>query len=143
MKLTKCKSEFQRLQCVYLADTMPNLTAADIGAIVQLSTCWVREIHSNFRKFGMNSIKDKRGGRYRENMSIESEKTLLSEFEQQSKSGNLIIAAQIKLRYEEIVGYKVSESTIYRMLQRHGFRKFVPYKRHAKANKEAQEAYKK
>jgi len=143
METTKSKIEFQRLQCVYLADTKPGLTAAAIGEIVMLSACWVKEIHSNFRKYGMDSIKDKRGGRYRENMSIEEERNLLAEFEEQSKSGNLVVVGKIKSAYEKKVGKEVAESTIYRMLERHGFRKIVPYKRHPKVDKEAQDVFKK
>jgi len=143
MKVTQSKAEFQRLQSIYLADTRPHMTAEEIGEIVGYKTCWIKEIHSNFRKNGMDSIKDKRGGRYRENMTIEEEKRLLSEFEEQSKSGKLVVAGKIKARYEEKVGKEVAESTIYRMLDRHGFRKIVPYKRHPKADKEAQDAFKK
>ena len=64
LEKTENKTEFQRLQCVYLADTQPNLTAEAIAEIVRLSTHRVKIIHSNFRKYGMSSIQDKRGGRY-------------------------------------------------------------------------------
>ena len=88
-------------------------------------------------------MEDKRGGEYRENMSVEDEQALLSSFEEESRSGKLVVAGKIKLAYEEKVGKEVAESTIYRMLDRHGFRKIVPYKRHPKANKEEQETFKK
>ena len=70
MDETEGKREFQKLQCVYLADTQPKLSAEDIGNITRLSTHHVKMIHSNFRKYGMDSVKDKRGGRYREHMTL-------------------------------------------------------------------------
>lgn len=143
MKITTSKAEFQRLQCVYLADTQQDMTAEVIGEIVRLSPHRVKMIHINFRKKGMEAIKEKRGGRYRENMTFEEEIELLREFEEESLSGRLIVASRIKSVYETKVGREVAESTIYRMLARHGFRKIVPYQRHPKADKEEQEAFKK
>jgi len=143
MSKTKSKAEYQRLQCVYLADTQPELSAEKIGEIVNLCAHRVKMIHSNFRKNGIESVKDKRGGRYRENMTFADEAELLSKFEEESQSGKLVVAGKIKLAYEERIGRKTAESTIYRMLSRHGFRKIVPYQRHPKTNTEAQETFKK
>jgi transposase len=143
MDATESKLEFQKLQSVYLADTRPDLSSREIGDIVQLSTHRVKMIHSNFRKYGMDSIKDKRGGRYRENMTLSEEAEFLKPFEEKSKSGTLVAANGIKKAYEEKVGKTVAKSTIYRLPDRHGFRKIVPYKRHRKANVEEQEDFKK
>ena len=143
MDKTKNKKEFQKLQSVYLADTQPDLTAEKIGEIVRLCAYSVKMIHSNFRKNGMKSIIDKRGGRYRENMTFDEEIEFLKPFEEKSKSGTLVTAGGIKKAYEEKIGKEVAESTIYRLLDRHGFRKIVPYQRHKKADIEAQEAFKK
>ncbi|HEY6406604.1 MAG TPA: winged helix-turn-helix domain-containing protein, partial [Ktedonobacteraceae bacterium] len=41
------------------------------------------------------------------------------------------------------VGHEVAESTIYRLLGRHGWRKLMPRPTHPKASKEAQEQFKK
>ena len=143
MSMTTSKAEFQRLQCVYLADTQPELSAERIGEIVSLCAHRVKIIHGKFRKHGMASIKDKRGGRYRENMTFDEEAELLSGFEEQSQSGKLVVVGKIKSAYEEKIGRETAESTIYRMLSRHGFRKIVPYQRHPKTDIQAQESFKK
>ena len=143
METTKSKAEFQRLQCIYLGDTQLDMSAERIGEIVRIGAHRVKMIHSNFRKYGMESVKDKRGGRYRENMTLEEEREILSRFEEASQSGKLVVAGSIKLAYEAKMGREVAESTIYRMLARHGLRKIVPYQRHPKANKEEQETFKK
>ena len=46
MKNTASKAEFQRLQCVYLADTQQDMAAEKIGEIVMLSTHRVKMIHT-------------------------------------------------------------------------------------------------
>ena len=143
MDATDCKRDFQKLQCVYLADTQPKLSAEEIAEIVRLSAHRVKIIHSNYRKNGMDSIKDKRGGRHREYMSVDEEIAFLAPFEEKGKTGALVVVGEVKKAYENKVGNEVAESTIYRLLDRHGFRKIVPYKRHKKANHEVQESFKK
>jgi len=139
----KSVAEFRRLQCVYLGEAMPDMTAKDIGETTLYSETNVKKIHSDFRKTGMESIREKRGGRYRENISYEEEKEFLSQFEERSASGKLIEISRIKSAYEKQLGRMVHKTVIYRMLARHGFRKLVPYKRHPKGNPEEQEAFKK
>jgi transposase len=143
MKNAESVDEFKRLQCVFLGDTMPELTAESIGEITQYSVSSVKRIHSDFRKNGLESIKDQRGGRYRENLTIAQETELLSQFDDLSKEGKLVEISKLKIAYEEMLGRKVNKTVIYRMLDRHNYRKIVPYKRHPKANIEEQETFKK
>ena len=143
MDKARNKNIFQRLQCVYLADTQPDLTASDIAKIVRLSTHRVKMIHSNFRRNGLSSIVDKRGGRYREYMTIDEEIEFLKPFEEKSKTGSMATVGEVKKAYETIVGKKVAKTTIYRLLEKHDFRKIIPYKRHKKADVAEQEAFKK
>ena len=143
MKEQKESGDYRRIQCVYLAMVYPEMTAKEIGKITLFSESRIWAIHAKFRKDGLEGIVDKRGGRYHENMTFEEEIELLSGFEEQSQSGKLVIVSSIKSAYEEKIGRKTAESTIYRMLARHGFRKIVPYQRHPKSNTEEQEAFKK
>ena len=143
MKEQENVGEYRRIQCVYLAILYPEMSAEEIGKITLYSESRVWAIQAEYRKSGLKVLSDKRGGRYRENMTIEEERVLLSAFEKQSESGKLVVAGKIKLAYEEKVGKEVAETTIYRMLDRHGFRKIVPYQRHPKSNIEDQEAFKK
>ena len=143
MKEQKESGDYRRLQCVYLAMVYPKMTAKEIGKITLFSESRVWTIHAKYRKDGLKSLFDKRGGRYRENMTFEEEAELLSGFEEQSQSGKLVVVSSIKSAYEKKIGRETAESTIYRILARHGFRKIVPYQRHPKANKEEQETFKK
>ena len=49
----------------------------------------------------------------------------------------------VSKRYETRVGHAVDDSTIYRLLNRHGWRKLMPRPRHPKADPQAQEQFKK
>lgn len=144
LKKSKTKSEFQHIQCILIRALFPGMTALEIANLVALSESSVWRIHSEYYHQGVEIISmDKRGGRYRENLTIEQETDLLKPFFQKAISSGVIVIKDVKLAYENLIGQSVADSTIYRMLDRHGWRKIVPYKRHPKSNKEAQESFKK
>jgi len=143
--LKQCKDcgEYRRIQCVHLAMLHPHMTTKEIAKITLYSKSHVLIIHNNYRNNGLDGFLDNRGGRHRENMTFAQELELLKPFEEESPKGSLVVAGRVKKAYEEKIGREVAESTIYRLLDRHGFRKIVPYRRHKKADKEAQETFKK
>jgi len=143
--MKKCEEtrEYRRIQCVYLGIRYPDMAAKKIGEITQYSESRVWAIHAKYRKGGLEALAETRGGRYREYMSPSEEAKFLEPFEEKSKTGALVVAGEVKKAYEAKVGREVAESTIYRLLDRQGFRKIVPYKRHPKADVEGQEAFKK
>jgi transposase len=143
MEKTEKKTEYRKLQCIYLGDAKPEMSAAEIGEITQYSEGSVKRIHGEYRKRGMESVKDTRGGRRRENLTIEQERELLMEFEETSSLGQVSEISRIKAEYEELAGKKVNKTVIYRMLRRHDFRKIAPYQRHKKGETEKQEEFKK
>ena len=85
----------------------------------------------------------KRIGMYR-NLSIEEEKEFLSAYTKQAEAGQIIDLNELKAAYIEKVGHSIGGSQIYRMLERHGWRKVMPRSKHPqKASNEAIEASKK
>jgi transposase len=64
-------------------------------------------------------------------------------FSRPAEQGEYIAAKAIYLAYEEKVGHTIHETTIYRLLRRHGWRKVQPRPRHPKADPQVQEAFKK
>ena len=78
------------------------------------------------------------------NLSIEEEKEFLSAYTNQAEAGQIIDLNELKAAYIEKVGHSIGESQIYRMLERHGWRKVMPRSKHPqKASNEAIEASKK
>ena len=76
-------------------------------------------------------------------MTLEQEMQFLKPFFARAQAGTIATVAEIHCAFEDCIGHSVDESMIYRLLQRHGWRKVVPRPRHPKAQKEAQEAFKK
>jgi len=138
MEKAESAAEYRKLQCIYLGDTMAELTAEEIGKITQYSDGSVKRIYAEYRKSGMKSIKDKRGGRYHENITLEQEEELLKQFEATITAGQVSEISRIKA-----AGKKVHKTVIYRMLHRHDFRKIVPYRRHKEGDKEEREEFEK
>ena len=78
------------------------------------------------------------------NLSIEEEKEFLSAYTKQAEAGQIIDLNKLKAAYIEKVGHSIGGSQIYRMLERHGWRKVMPRSKHPqKASNEAIEASKK
>ena len=61
----------------------------------------------------------------------------------QAQQGFIATASQIKEKYEEQIGRKVHKTTIYRLLERNGWRKIVPLPHHPQKDRQAQEDFKK
>jgi len=97
------------------------------------------------KKFGaLKQSQDRNwGGRRHGYMTIEQERQFLSQFIDQASQGGVLVVSEIQRAFEALVGHKVAQSTIYRMLDRHDWRTIIPRPRHPKNNIEAQEGFKK
>lgn len=143
LKKAEGKPEFQRIQCVLLRATL-GASAKDIAQVVGWTAGTVRVMHSQYAKKGEAFFEVvHRGGRHRQNMTLDDEAQFLAPFFDKAKAGGILVASEIKLAYEAIVGREVAESTVYRILARHGWRKVAPRPSHPKADPVAQAAFKK
>jgi transposase len=143
MKEAKDPRELRRWQIIYTALIQPR-KAEDIAKCVGVSKSLVQKIIPRYHLDGIQAIEIKGcGGRYHNYMSEKEEEILLEPFYQKAEKGELTTAKEIKLAYEEKIGYKVHKTTIYGILKRHGWRKILPRGRHPKADIEAQETFKK
>ena len=143
LKLAEGRPEFQRIQCVLIRATLGS-TAAEIAQLLGWSTATVHVIPSRWAKEGDAIFELKgRGGRRHQHLSHEQEAKVLAPFLERACAGGVLQVAQIQGAYEKCVGKTGVPSTIYRMLDRHGWRKVVPRPRHPKADRAAQAAFKK
>jgi hypothetical protein len=76
-------------------------------------------------------------------MSVEQEAVFLNDFATRAGEGSILVVREIHQAFEERLGRKVAESTIYRLLARHGWRKVVPRPFHPKRKAESAEDFKK
>jgi transposase len=143
LKRAQSQSEYQRIQCVLIRATLGS-TAKEIAQLLGWATSTVYVIHSRWAKEG-EAIFDlrARGGRHNQHLTSEQEADLLAPFIKLATGGEMLHVSEIKKASEARVGAAIAASTVYRMLNRHGWRKVVPRPRHPKADFQAQTAFKK
>ena len=137
-----CTDEFKRIQCIWLRTL--GYEQAKIAESTALSQSSVANFQSRFFHGGVQALLQKpRGGRFHQYLSIEEEGDLLHEFLEKAEAGQILVIAEVKEAYERAVGRTVARSTIYRVLERHGWRKIMPRPRHPKSDPQVQEDFKK
>ena len=120
------KAQFQRVLCVWLK-LLFSLNSANIALAIGWKPSSVRNVQARFKKQGMQCFLSKRkGGRKRENMSFDREAQILDNFARRARSGFALDVGQLQRAYEISVGRPVARSTIYRLIARHGLRRFLP-----------------
>ena len=136
-------STFQRLQCLWLRASQDLATEA-IARTVGLSTSHVRRVWSDYLRGGLVAAQGRpKGGRRHQNLTVNQERALLQPLHQQAQAGQLITARSLKTRYETQVGHAVPDSTVYRLLARHQWRRVTPRPKHPKDHPAARAAIKK
>lgn len=143
LKTAASHAEYQRIQCVLIRATLGS-SAAEIARLLGWSTATVHVMHSRWARQGEAIFEVRgRGGRHHQHLTAEQEAELLVPFAERAGAGGTLTVAEIQQAYQERSGKAVARSTIYRLLERHGWRKIVPRPRHPKADVAAQAAFKK
>ena len=143
LKSVRTKIDYQRVQCLWLRAEL-GLNSTQIAAAVGFTKGTVRVIQSRYFAEGESVlIGEGRGGRRHQYLTAEEEDNLLKDFFDKAREGGVLVVSEIKNAYEKKAGRPVNKSTVYRMLERHGWRKIAPRPHHPKADIEAQETFKK
>lgn len=143
LKLANSHAQYQRIQCVLIRATLGS-SAGEIAQLLGWSTATVHVMHSRWSKEG-DAVFDvrSRGGRRNQYLSQEQEQALLAPFVQRAQAGGMLTVSEIQQAYQEHTGRQVAPSTIYRLLDRHGWRKVTPRPWHPRSDVAAQAAFKK
>jgi transposase len=145
-KAVHCKNlsekQRQRIRMVLLREQ--GLAQPAIATAMGVSLSTVNRAHMAYDRRGINALKPKPcGGRQRQNMAIAEEKKLLARFAKAAGAGELLNIHDLKLAYEQAIGHQTSNSTVYALLGRHGWRKLMPRPVHPQRDIAAQNAFKK
>jgi transposase len=133
----------QRWLIIYNALVEPR-AASEIARHCGVSKATVHSVISRYSRLGVAAIETPgKGGRRRQYLTLEEEKEFLAPFFAQAERGEIATVAQIWQAFEKHIGHEVDDSTIYRLLNRHGWRKLMPRPRHPQADPQAQEQFKK
>lgn len=99
---------------------------------------------ARYMRDGISAIAENHYKGNRRNMSFEEEAAILAPFIERAERGEMVDIKEIAAAYQKAVPHKVSDTQIYYVLHRHGWRKIMPRSRHPKkASEEAMEASKK
>ena len=132
----------ERIQVVLLRES--GMTQPAIAEAMGVSLSTVNRAHMAYDGGGIKALKPKPiGGRQRENMTLAGEKALLAYFAKAAGAGEMLNIHDLKAAYEQAIGHPTSNSTIYNLLARHGWRKLMPRPFHPKRDPAAQDAFKK
>lgn len=119
-------------------------TAKEIGLNTGMAEQSVHNLIAAYNREGEKAVEVKgRGQRQKANLTIEEEKAFLRPFFEKAEKGQIATAGEIHEVLNEYLGQTVHESTVYRLLKRHNWRKIVPRPAHPKTDKEKQEEFKK
>jgi transposase len=133
----------QRWLVIYTAMLDPR-PAAEIASQLGVSRPFVAKVSSLYKRFGRQGLETVGpGGRRNEYLSKDEEAAFLAPFLERAAQGQIVTAKLIRQAFEQRLGHTVDESTIYRLLQRHQWRKLMPRPHHPEANPDEQATFKK
>ena len=132
----------ERIQMVLLRES--GMTQPAIAEAMGVSLSTVNRAHMAYDGGGIKALRPKPiGGRQRENMTLSEEKALLTRFAKAAGAGEMLNIHDLKTAYEKAIGHPTSNSTVYNLLTRHGWRKLMPRPFHPQRNLAAQDSFKK
>jgi len=132
----------ERIQMVLLRES--GMTQPAIAEAMGVSLSTVNRAHMAYDGGGIKALKPKPiGGRQRENMALSEEKALLARFSKAAGAGEMLNIYDLKAAYEQAIGHATSNSPVYNLLARHGWRKLMPRPFHPQRDLAAQDAFKK
>lgn len=116
----------------------------EISEIVGFSVQYITELVSKYMSEGMDAVLTDRRTTNHRNMTFAEEAAFLEQFAEMAEAGQILTINIIMEKYDEATGKKCSDSTIYRLLRRHGWRKISPRPAHpGKASEEEMDSSKK
>ena len=128
---------------IYTAMLEPRPAHA-IATQLGVSRPFVAKITSLYKRFGPHGLETiGPGGRRNAYLSKAEEAAFLAPFLERAAQGDIVTAKVIHHAFEQHIGHNVDDSTIYRLLQRHQWRKVMPRSYHPEADPEAQATFKK
>ena len=141
---TQDATELRRALAVLLPAELDS-TLEQTARVLGVGRATVPRLQRKFREQGRsgNPPRAKWGGRRRALMTVEEEKEFLLPWVELAKEGQVLVLSPIRSALAQRLGRSVAVSVVYRLLERHGWRKIAPDTRHPKSDPTIQEAWKK
>ena len=111
----------QRWKIMYQALTAPR-KAEDIARTVGVSPATVHRVIATYNQGGVGAIETPgKGGRRHQYLTLDQERALLQPFLARVARGEMATVVEIQRALEARIGHEVNKSTLYRLLERHGW----------------------
>ena len=134
-----------RMAQAVLLPALAQMTLKAAAKVIGVGRATVARLQTRFRrrKGSAQPIPQRWGGRRRALMRPEEEQAFLAAWKPKAEQGQLVVVTPLQMALEEKLGRRVKPSVVYRMLDRHQWRKVAPDTRHPKAQPSVQEEWKK
>ena len=121
------------------------LSLAQTARVIGRSVGWTCRLRNRFLAGEIvgDGQRQARGGRRRQNMTLQQEREVLAPFLDRARTGGILVVGQVKTELEARLGRPMALSSVYNLLHRHNWRKLAPDKCHPHSDPLAQEEWKK
>lgn len=134
-----------RMAQAILLPALAQLTLKATAKVLGVGRATVARLQGRFRrrKAETRPLGRRWGGRRRALMPLEAEQAFLAVWKPKAEQGQLVVVTPLRVALEQQLGRRVKPSVMYRLLERHHWRKVAPDTRHPKAQPAVQEEWKK
>jgi transposase len=134
-----------RMAQAVLLPAMAQMTLKAAAKVIGVGRATVARLQTKFRRRKASPQPTPRrwGGRRRALMKLEEEQAFLAGWKGKAEQGQLVVVTPLQVALEEKIGRRVKPSVVYRLLDRHRWRKVAPDTRHPKAQPAVQDEWKK
>lgn len=134
-----------RMAQAVLLPALAQLTLKAAAKVMGVGRATVARLQTRFRhhKGSVPPPSRRWGGRRRALLKPEEEQAFLAAWRPQAEQGQLVVVTPLQVALEEKLGRRLKPSVVYRLLDRHHWRKVAPDTRHPKAESAVQEEWKK
>jgi transposase len=129
-KIRKIKDTKSSNRIIVLNMRRIGKTNREISEAIGYNTQYITDIVSLYSRQGMAAIIGNKYTSHNFRMTFAEETEFLEQFRDEAEQGLLTNAKKILEKYEEQTGKKSNISTIYKLLERHGWRKIKPRPNH-------------
>jgi transposase len=139
----KTVEELRQAQAVVLP-LLLGVSIEQTAAVLGVSVGWACQLRRRFISAGhLVPRKPAPPQGPRAYMSRADEAAFLAPFIERASQGQIVVVAEIRAAFEQLVGRGTAPSTIYYLLKRHGWRKLAPDRVHPQSSAPAQKRWKK
>ena len=134
-----------RMAQAVLLPALAQMSLKATAKVLGVGRATVARLQARFRRRKAESQPAQRrwGGRRRALMKLEDEQDFLAAWKPKAEQGELVVMTPLRGALQEKLGRRVKPSVVYRLLERHHWRKVAPDTRHPKGDPAVQEEWKK